>query len=569
MRYEALLGYMIMFGIFTKAATCVSFVLFSLIFSQSSQYFNNHYVFIIWIHSVGAVSDWGNSYSVDAAARVCYKRFRASSTKTAAFNRNELETSGNGDPTIPYWTLWTMQFLYMVPYFFGGVAKVQYDWIYRNEPFRHWFKSSKMKSNWFKSMFYDNALAAKFISYGGVTFDLFEPILLLTTITVIVLSGSQYAMRMMSIPSNEECDAEDKDISKRRSTTMKVFLFIRRHQYQLLALGFAGSLGFNTTNKLLLNIGVFPYAMMWSLIIFLPPGTVDRYLALLVSQTRRCVLPAAIMTTPSALLHRECATSHVPFDSRSASRFARLRRQFGPVFVCAFVSFHIIWPIRGQLLLPPHVSWHEEGHIGAWNMKLRSKTGNAEFAFHLTDLNDPGRAESVKTYILDLYSTLGDPSVGGLMSEKGMKLKKNFTNRPYDVANYLQYMRVRTNAFPEEGRLRTVAMVMRSTRDGADFLGSCLHRTAPFVLRARTFDDAMRAASSRDGRVRGPEHHRRILSVAECEALTTFFHQRRGLKPVHRFVLVSVQHMRWQMGGTARAAAVVRRRKEVCGSSWI
>ena len=446
MEFESVLGYCIMLGVLTKAATVGSLILFSLIFSQSSQYYNNHYLFIIWIHTVGAVSDWGKSYSVDAAVRYWYTRLqamRAAKVSSSNARRNDGDANERREDcsSIPYWMLWTMQFLYMVPYFFGGIAKVQYDWIYRNQPFRMWFKSNKMQENAFKRLFHDSANGARFISYGGVTFDLCEPVLLLSTITVMILSRSEHARRILSIPSAAECANESEEVSKRRPMAMKVFLFVRRHQYELLALAFAGSLGFNTTNKLLMNIGVFPYAMIWSLVIFLPPGTIDRYVALLIcsktKQSHAHLPPASAPIAPNA------GAGQLPMDSRAAGGVARLRRLFGPVFVCVFVTFHMLWPLRGTLLLPPFTSWHEEGHIGAWNMKLRSKSGDGEYSFHVTDVTDPGRPESDKSFVLPGSSILGDPTLGGLLSNKYMKLKNEFISRPYDVTTYLRYMRVR------------------------------------------------------------------------------------------------------------------------------
>ena len=49
----------------------------------------------------------------------------------------------------------------------------------------------------------------------------------------------------------------------------------------------------------------------------------------------------------------------------------KVRQLYGPIFTVVFVTFHILYPLRGRLISPPFVSWHEEGHIGAWNMKVR------------------------------------------------------------------------------------------------------------------------------------------------------------------------------------------------------
>lgn len=45
------------------------------------------------------------------------------------------------------------------------------------------------------------------------------------------------------------------------------------------------------------------------------------------------------------------------------------------LFVGGFCTFHLLYPLRHFALYPAGVSWHEEGHLGAWHMKLRSKHG--------------------------------------------------------------------------------------------------------------------------------------------------------------------------------------------------
>ena len=303
-------------------------------------------------------------------------------------------------------------------------------------------------------------------------FDLCEPVLLLTTITVTILSASPRALRALGVPAEREqahspthalarslprpLAGEDRDPAdaggqaKPRSSQLpaavRAFVAVRRHRRELMAVGFAGALAFNMTNKTLMSIGVFPYAMIWSLVIFLPPGSIDRYLGLLAARAGRACAPPGLAPAP--------ASPPGP-GARTAPGPAGLRRVFGPVFVCAFVGFHVLWPIRGQLLMPPHVSWHEEGHIGAWNMKLRTKVGSAAYSFYVRDTTTPpdpsgpssgggGGDVMALTYSLSrALPGMGDPTLGGMLSSKAQKLRGNFVYRPYDAAAYLRYMRVR------------------------------------------------------------------------------------------------------------------------------
>lgn len=47
-------------------------------------------------------------------------------------------------------------------------------------------------------------------------------------------------------------------------------------------------------------------------------------------------------------------------------------------FVAAWLAFNILMPLR-HLLYPGNVSWTEQGHRFAWQMKLRDKDATAEF----------------------------------------------------------------------------------------------------------------------------------------------------------------------------------------------
>jgi len=144
-----------------------------------------------------------------------------------------------------------------------------------------------------------------------------------------------------------------------------------------------------------------------------------------------------------------------------------------------FVTFHVLWPLRGQLLLPPHVSWHEEGHIGAWNMKLRTKHGVVIYDFEVIDtvpmqLTTPGEvaaefsavdsangaaattttaasASKVFRYPIGLGGGIGGPMGDPILGNPGQALKfshKNFyklitmfSQKPYDAMSYLRLLR--------------------------------------------------------------------------------------------------------------------------------
>jgi vitamin K-dependent gamma-carboxylase len=61
-------------------------------------------------------------------------------------------------PTIPAWSLWLLQFQVAVPYFYGGLAKINADWL-QGEPLRGWMAARA-----------DLALIGRFLTHEGVVF---------------------------------------------------------------------------------------------------------------------------------------------------------------------------------------------------------------------------------------------------------------------------------------------------------------------------------------------------------------------------------------------------------------
>jgi hypothetical protein len=55
-----------------------------------------------------------------------------------AFSLDDSKAAAAGPPTVPAWTLWILRFQIGVAYFFGGVAKLQPDWLFGREPMRAW-----------------------------------------------------------------------------------------------------------------------------------------------------------------------------------------------------------------------------------------------------------------------------------------------------------------------------------------------------------------------------------------------------------------------------------------------
>lgn len=120
--------------------------------------------------------------------------------------------------TVPAWTLWNLRFHVALPYFFGGIAKFDRDWLL-GIPMRVMLSSNtdlpiigKYMMEWWM---------ADIFAFGGLLFDL------------------------------------------------TIVLFLLRARTRIFA--YLACLWFHLTNALLLNIGVFPWLMIAATLIFFPP----------------------------------------------------------------------------------------------------------------------------------------------------------------------------------------------------------------------------------------------------------------------------------------------------------
>ncbi len=183
-------------GLFYRVSAVLFFVLFTWFFLiEQAKYLNHLYLVCIM-----------------AALMPLLPAHRAASLD--ALRRPDLASD-----TVPAWTLWLIRFQVGVVYFFGGVAKLNGDWL-QGEPMRSWLGSRAdypvlgpiISQEW----------AAWFFSYGGLLFDLSIPFLLLWRRTRWV------------------------------AVVMVVF--------------------FHAMNEYMFSIGIFPYLMTAASLVFLEPG---------------------------------------------------------------------------------------------------------------------------------------------------------------------------------------------------------------------------------------------------------------------------------------------------------
>jgi vitamin K-dependent gamma-carboxylase len=219
-------------------------------------------------------------------------------------------------PTVPVWTLRLIQFHVAVAYFYGGIAKLNADW-FQGEPMRSAL-SARPEFPLIGQWFGEEWMIWAFV-WGGVLFDL-----------LIVPALIWPRTRMAA---------------------------------------FIAALGFHLTNSILFDIGIFPWFMVAGTILFFPPDWLK------VEEGAKG--SGGEGAKGKARRRAPVVEAATPVAAVMPSTLSRRQKLLAGV-LAAYVVLHLVVPFR-HLLYPGDVSWTEEGHLYAWHMKLRRKSGSAWF----------------------------------------------------------------------------------------------------------------------------------------------------------------------------------------------
>ena len=183
-----ILAAMIGLGLCYRIATILFFFVFTYVFLLDQSTYLNHFYLISLISFLMIFLPMHRAGSLDVLLRP------------------KLRTT-----QVPAWTLWLLRFQIAVPYFFGGVAKLNGDWL-RGEPIRYWL------ADYFGKPVSEPTVYG--FAWGGMLFDLLiVPALL---------------WKQTRIPA------------------------------------FVAAVAFHLTNNTIFHIGIFPWLMMAASIVFLP-----------------------------------------------------------------------------------------------------------------------------------------------------------------------------------------------------------------------------------------------------------------------------------------------------------
>ncbi len=143
----AILAFCITIGFLYRVSTTLFFLGFTYIFLLDKTYYLNHFYLISLISFLLIFIPAHSFYSVDS---LLFKNKR--------------------HKTIPYFYLLVLQFQIAIPYFFGGVAKLNSDWL-QGEPMRTWLPMSAKETPLFSNVL-EHSYSPWIFSYGGLLFDL-------------------------------------------------------------------------------------------------------------------------------------------------------------------------------------------------------------------------------------------------------------------------------------------------------------------------------------------------------------------------------------------------------------
>lgn len=210
---------------------------------------------------------------------------------------------------IPNWTIDSLKLMLGIVYFYAGLTKINSDWLFRAMPLKIWLKSKYdlpyigqtiMQQDWFHFL----------MSWGGMFYDLSIPFLLLY-----------------------------------KKTRSFAFILV---------------VGFHVATRILFPIGMFPYIMIFSTLLFFDSNVHKSILKIFRRVLKLFKVKRLNLNTNFSQIN------HYP-----------VHKTFRIVIIC-FLFLQLLIPWR-SLLYPGELFWNEQGYRFSWRVMLVEKAGSANF----------------------------------------------------------------------------------------------------------------------------------------------------------------------------------------------
>ena len=205
------------------------------------------------------------------------------------------------------WTINILKFQMGVVYVFAGISKLNYAWLFEAQPLRNWLKHQTDLPIIGELMQYE--FTAYLFSWGGALFDLF---------IVFVLINNRF----------------------------------RVYGYALVIL-------FHGLTAAMFPIGVFPYVMIVSTLIFFSPNFHENIIAWI----QRRIVNKSQNTSKSEI--------KTPVKNKRVTG----------ALLGIYIFIQLLLPVR-YLAYPGDLFWTEQGYRFSWRVMLIEKAGYAQFFIH-------------------------------------------------------------------------------------------------------------------------------------------------------------------------------------------
>lgn len=307
-------AFFVALGFKYRISILVFFLSFTYIELMDKTTYLNHYYFISMLSFLLIFLPAARYFSIDNLARSRFTALRL------------VKTAQQSTPQIPRWTIDGIKLLLSTVYFYAGLAKLNSDWLLKAMPLKLWLPSkydipllgNLMEQEWVHYAF----------SWSGMLYDLFIPFLLLY-----------------------------------RKTRL---------------LAFAAVVIFHVMTRVLFPIGMFPFVMIISTVVFFDAQVQEKIISFL-RRVLLCLKRVVKSLWPNAL--GLLATKHVLVSKEKRHTYKELeityRKYIIPVLV-VFFTVQLLLPWR-YLAYPGELFWTEEGYRFSWRVMLMEKMGSSQF----------------------------------------------------------------------------------------------------------------------------------------------------------------------------------------------
>ncbi len=291
------LSCLITLGLFYRFAIIAFFLAFTYVELLDKSVYLNHYYQVSLLAFLMCWLPMNQVFSLDSLLQKKFAFYRLTSLPLAPFLSAPRTLAD-----FIYNPVWALRLQVGSVYFFGGIAKLKYDWLFMAQPLRIWLAANEhlplvgplLTERW----------VAFLLSWLAMIFDLSAPFLL--------------SFRQSRLP---------------------IYCII---------------VVFHLLTHFLFYIGMFPWMMMFTALVYFPPTVYKR-----------------LLTFPgTAKVH----TQHFHVRA-SASRFFT---GFSKLVLPAFFLFQVLLPFRSHLY-SGNVLWHEQGFRFSWNIMLMEKNASLEY----------------------------------------------------------------------------------------------------------------------------------------------------------------------------------------------